>query len=95
MIKTAAQIMAELPPDENEDHRQRHLRRPDGPAQPCRNAHRGCTEKTGGTGTRSGRGWCSRCYDRWRRNGDSWFHRPFTSKCTRKNCFMKGTPGHP
>jgi hypothetical protein len=91
MIKTAAQILI---PEEEADHRARHLRRKRGKSVPCKNAYRGCTQTTGGT-RNGGRGWCSRCYDRWRKRGDSWFHTSRVQYCTKKNCFMRGVNGHP
>lgn len=94
MIVTAAQIMkhvqaSSLRPD---DHRQAHLRKKHGLIVPCKNAYRGC--KFNGGGNRAGRGWCTRCYDRWRKHGDSWYHSPAMHKCMAHDCFMKDAEGH-
>ena len=87
MIKTAAQILAELA-DLSPSHVQREVwvRRKAGPPQPCLNTHRGCTGRTGEP--RSGRGWCARCYNRWSKHGDSWAHSPNMKACTKRNCFL-------
>lgn len=92
MIKTAAQLLAELPPEPvrtyPKNRRSRLL-----PVMVCKNHFRGCTGRT--KEPNSGNGYCRRCYDRKRRHGDSWYHRPDMKMCSRKNCFMKGTEGHP
>jgi hypothetical protein len=92
MIKTAAQILAGME-KRHEDHRASHLRKVRGEPVPCANTYRGCTGTSGGS--RGGRGWCSRCYDRDRKHDDSWHHSPNVQYCTKVKCFMKGTPGHP
>lgn len=92
MIKTAAQIMAEIGPEPVRTYpaqrRSRLL-----PAEPCLNAYRGCQGNT--KEKDSGLGWCRRCYRRNQRYGDSWYHHPDVRRCRRPDCFMRVTEGHP
>jgi hypothetical protein len=92
MIKTTEQLMAEIQGEGRrpypKNRRSRLL-----PAEPCKNAHRGCQGNT--KEKFSGHGWCRNCYDRWRKHGDSWYHSPNVSRCVKGTCFMRGTPGHP
>lgn len=92
MIKTAEQLMAEIGPEDVRTYpavrRSWKL-----PAEPCLNADKGCQGNT--KEKNCGRGWCRRCYGRWQRHGDSWYHKPEMKFCNRPDCFMKGTEGHP
>lgn len=92
MIKTAEKILAELPPEPvrsyPKNRRSRLL-----PAMPCKNHYRGCTGNT--KESNCGNGLCRNCYSRWHKHGDSWYHSPNMKMCGKKNCFMKGTEGHP
>lgn len=106
MIKTAAQILAEIG-DEDEDATvvqinrltwtyPKNRRKPGDPPVACKNAYRGCEGLVGVRvagapkphTARCGHGYCSGCYQRWRRHGDSWYHSPRVDMCTKPNCFM-------
>lgn len=96
MIRTAQQIMQDIAQESTlrpDDHRASHLRKKHGEIVPCKNAYRGCPRNGGGD--RGGRGWCPRCYDRWRKHGDSWYHKPMVNRCAARDCFMKGVGDHP
>jgi hypothetical protein len=91
MIKTATQLMMDISDERKsypENRRSRLLL-----AEPCLNAYRGCTGNT--KEKRSGNGHCHKCYNRWSKHGDSWYHSPNWQYCTKVACFMRGTPGHP
>jgi hypothetical protein len=92
MIKTAAQILAELPPERDHPYPANRRSR-SWPLERCRNWYRGCPGNT--KEKQCGHGWCRRCYNRWKLHGDSWHHSPRPQYCTQRDCFMKGTPGHP
>lgn len=102
MIKSAAQILAEIGEEEPDVELgdvpvpgvMRNVRMYPPvrrsrllPPVPCRNADRGCPHHT--KGKRSGHGWCGNCYARWSRHGDSWYHSPNVKLCRKKNCFMR------
>jgi hypothetical protein len=91
VIKTAAQLLAEVPKREWRYPPTRRSRL--SPPEPCKNAYRGCPGIA--KGKHCGHGWCGNCYSRWKKHDDSWHHSPNVQYCTKVKCFMKGTPGHP
>lgn len=88
MVVTAAQIKAML---QAEQGRRANAVRTTGKRvyrrdQPCREADKGCTGRTGGSNKRTAHGWCANCYGRWYKFGDPWGHAPNLVNCRGKNC---------